>query len=72
MKFADNNNFKATIDMSLYKALYEKWCRTPFCWDEVGERELVGPQLVQVTNEVVKRSGGECVLLKVDRKVMWM
>ena len=24
------------------------------CWDEVGERRLVGPQLVQVTSEKVK------------------
>ena len=25
------------------------------CWDEVGERELVGPELVQLTNEAVQK-----------------
>ena len=29
-------------------------CRTPVCWDEVGERRLVGPELVQITSEKVK------------------
>ena len=24
------------------------------CWDEVGERRLVGPELVQITSEKVK------------------
>ena len=27
----------------------------PLCWYEVGERELVGPELVRLTNEVVQK-----------------
>ncbi|KAJ9177050.1 hypothetical protein P3X46_012304, partial [Hevea brasiliensis] len=29
-------------------------CRTPLCWDEVGKRKLIGPELVQQTEEKVK------------------
>ena len=29
--------------------LYGRKCRTPVCWDEVGERKLVGLEIVQLT-----------------------
>ena len=51
---AYNNNYQASIEMALFKALYGRKCRTPVSWDEVGERTLVGPELVQITSEKVK------------------
>ena len=40
--------------MAPFEALYGRKCRTPVCWDEVGERILVGTELVQITSEKVK------------------
>ena len=40
--------------MPPYEALYGRKCRTPLYWDEVGERQLLGPELVQQTAEAVK------------------
>ena len=40
--------------MTPYKALYGRKCRTPLCWDEVGERKFLGPEIVQVTKNKVK------------------
>ena len=40
--------------MAPFEALYGRKCRTPVCWDEVGERRLVDPELVQITLEKVK------------------
>ena len=40
--------------MAPFEALYGRKCRTPVCWDEVGERILVDPELVQITSEKVK------------------
>ncbi|KAA0066710.1 DNA/RNA polymerases superfamily protein [Cucumis melo var. makuwa] len=54
MEFAYNNNFHSSIGMTPYEALYGRRCRTPVCWDEVGERKLVEPELVQTTSENVK------------------
>ncbi|KAL0553699.1 hypothetical protein IC582_007602 [Cucumis melo] len=54
MEFAYNNSFHSSIGMAPYEALYGRRCRTPVCWDEVGERKLVGPELVQTTSENVK------------------
>ena len=39
--------------MAPYEALYGRKCMTPLCWDEVGERKLSGPEIVQVTTDNV-------------------
>ncbi|KAL6199781.1 hypothetical protein ACLB2K_029564 [Fragaria x ananassa] len=40
--------------MALFEALYGKQCRTPLCWNEVGERELCGLEIIHDTNEKIK------------------
>ena len=54
MEFAYNNNYHIRIGMAPYEALYGRKCRTPVCWDKVGERKLVGLEIVQVTCDKVK------------------
>ena len=54
IEFAYNNSYQSSIGMAPFEALYGRKCRTPVCWDEVGERRLVGPELVQITSEKVK------------------
>ena len=54
MEFAYNNNYQASIEMAPFETLYGRKFRTPVCWDEVGERRLVGPELMQITSEKVK------------------
>ena len=46
MEFAYNNSYQASIEMAPFEALYGRKCRTPVCWEEVGERRLVGLELV--------------------------
>ncbi|KAL6200165.1 hypothetical protein ACLB2K_029947 [Fragaria x ananassa] len=40
--------------MAPFEALYGRQCRTPLCWNEVGERELCGPEIIHDTNEKIK------------------
>ena len=47
VEFAYNNSFQATIQMTPYKALYGRKCRSPLYWDEVGERKMLGPEYLQ-------------------------
>ena len=54
VEFAYNNSYHASIGMPPYEALYGRKCRTPLCWDEVGERKLLGPELAQQTADIVK------------------
>ncbi|KAL0558790.1 hypothetical protein IC582_003372 [Cucumis melo] len=55
MEFAYNNSYQATIAMAPFEALYGKCCRSPVCWGEVGEQRLMGPELVQSTNEAIQK-----------------
>nr|GFA02771.1 putative reverse transcriptase domain-containing protein [Tanacetum cinerariifolium] len=35
------------------KALYGQKCRSPVCWTEVGEAQILGPELIQETTEKI-------------------
>ena len=52
--FAYNSSYQASIEMAPFEALYGRKCKTPVCWDEVGERRLLGPEIVQLTLDKVK------------------
>ncbi|XP_063947582.1 uncharacterized protein LOC135152053 [Daucus carota subsp. sativus] len=53
VEFSYNNSYHASIGMPLYEALYGRKCRSPIYWDEVGERKVIGPELIQQTKEAV-------------------
>jgi len=54
IEFAYNNSYQSSIGMPPYEALYGRKCRTPLCWDDVGERKMIGPEIVQQTEEKIK------------------
>nr|XP_011463598.1 PREDICTED: uncharacterized protein LOC105351317 [Fragaria vesca subsp. vesca] len=54
MESAYNSNYYSSIGIASFEALYGKQCRTPLCWNEVGEKELCGPELIYDTNEKIK------------------
>ncbi|XP_012482913.1 uncharacterized protein LOC105797499 [Gossypium raimondii] len=53
-EFAYNNSYQSSIQMAPYEALYGCRCRTPSCWIELGERRVLGPELVSDTEDKVK------------------
>jgi len=55
VEFAYNNSYHFSIGMAPYEALYGRWCRTPVCWDEVGERKLSKVELIDQTKEIVNK-----------------
>nr|GFD13591.1 hypothetical protein [Tanacetum cinerariifolium] len=36
-----------------FEALYGRKCRSPVCWTEVGEAQVLGPELIQETTEKI-------------------
>nr|XP_016445916.1 PREDICTED: uncharacterized protein LOC107771107 [Nicotiana tabacum] len=54
IEFAYNNNYHASIRMTIYEALYGLKCRSPIGWFEVNETKLLCPDLVQHAIERVK------------------
>ncbi|XP_073138911.1 uncharacterized protein [Henckelia pumila] len=55
VEFTYNNSYQATIDMAPYEALYGRRCKTPLHWDEVGERAVLGPEIVNQTVDVIPK-----------------
>ncbi|RVW43163.1 ATPase 11, plasma membrane-type [Vitis vinifera] len=45
VEFAYNNSFQARIGMTPFEALYGRRCQSPVCWDDVGEKKLLGLNL---------------------------
>nr|GEX08938.1 putative nucleotidyltransferase, ribonuclease H [Tanacetum cinerariifolium] len=53
VEFAYNNSWHASIMFAPFKMLYGRKCRALICWDQVGERVIEGPEMIEVTNEKV-------------------
>ncbi|XP_060674879.1 uncharacterized protein LOC132804487 [Ziziphus jujuba] len=45
-EFTYNNSYHSSIGMSPYEALYGRQCWTPLHWNKIGERKLLGPEIV--------------------------
>ena len=54
MKFAYNNSFQSSIDMTPYEALYGRKCRTPVCLMELNEHKVISPDIVKDMEEKVQ------------------
>ncbi|GJV62457.1 putative reverse transcriptase domain-containing protein [Tanacetum coccineum] len=53
VEFSYNNSYHARIKAALFEALYERKCRSPICWSEVGGNQLTGPEMIQETTEKI-------------------
>ncbi|XP_073061840.1 uncharacterized protein [Primulina eburnea] len=53
VEFTYNNSYQSSLGIAPFEALYGRKCRYPLYWEEVGERKMLGSELVQQTAEVV-------------------
>ncbi|GJU59137.1 putative reverse transcriptase domain-containing protein [Tanacetum coccineum] len=53
VKFSYNNSYHASIKATSFEALYDRKCRSPVCWAEVGQVQLTDPEIVRETTEKV-------------------
>ncbi|GJZ22697.1 putative reverse transcriptase domain-containing protein [Tanacetum coccineum] len=53
VEFSYNNIYHASIKAAPFEALYGRKCRSPVCWTEVGEAQILGPELIQETTEKI-------------------
>ncbi|PKA64119.1 RNA-directed DNA polymerase like [Apostasia shenzhenica] len=54
VEFSYNNSYHASISMAPYEVLYRRKCRSPLYWDEVGERKMLGPEIIEVILQKIK------------------
>nr|GEX35250.1 hypothetical protein [Tanacetum cinerariifolium] len=58
VEFSYNNSHRSSVRYALFEALYGKKCHSPIMWAEVGEGQLIGPELVQETTEKISQIKG--------------
>ncbi|GJZ47399.1 putative reverse transcriptase domain-containing protein [Tanacetum coccineum] len=49
VEFSYNNSYHTSIKAASFEALYGRKCRSPICWDEVGDSQLTGPEIIHET-----------------------
>jgi hypothetical protein len=53
-EFSYNNSYQASLKMSPFEALYGRNCRTPLHWDQPGERQVFGPDILLEAEENIR------------------
>ncbi|GJR07094.1 putative reverse transcriptase domain-containing protein [Tanacetum coccineum] len=53
VEFSYNNSYHSSVRCAPFEALYGRKCRSLIMWAEVGEGQLIGPELVQETTEKI-------------------
>ncbi|GJW83288.1 putative reverse transcriptase domain-containing protein [Tanacetum coccineum] len=64
VEFSYNNSYHSSVRCASFEALYGRKCRSPIMWAEVGEGQMIGPELVQDTTEKISQINDR---LKADR-----
>ncbi|GJV30789.1 putative reverse transcriptase domain-containing protein [Tanacetum coccineum] len=55
VEFSYNNIYHSSVRCAPFEALYGRKCHLPIMWAEVGEGQLIGPELVQETTEKISQ-----------------
>jgi hypothetical protein len=53
-EFSYNNRYQASLKMSPFQALYGRSCRTLLHWDQPGEKQVFGPDILLEAEENIK------------------
>jgi hypothetical protein len=53
-EFSYNNSYQKSLKMSPFKVLYARKCQTPLFWNEPGENQVLGSEILQEAKRQVQ------------------
>ena len=53
-EFSYNNRYQTSLKKTPFEALYGRKCRTPLYWDQVGEKQVFGPEIIEDAEQLVQ------------------
>ncbi|GJV07107.1 putative reverse transcriptase domain-containing protein [Tanacetum coccineum] len=63
VEFSYNNSYHASIKAAPFEALYSRKCHSSVCWTEVGEAQILGPELIQETTKKITQ---------IKQRIVWV
>jgi hypothetical protein len=55
VEFAYNNGYQTVAKLSLFEVLYDIKCMTPISWDNLDDRLMVGLEMLQEMENMVRK-----------------
>jgi hypothetical protein len=55
VEFAYNNGYQTLTKLNPFEILYDRRCTTPISWDNLADRLMVGPWMLQEMENMVKK-----------------
>ncbi|GKA73982.1 putative reverse transcriptase domain-containing protein [Tanacetum coccineum] len=74
VEFFYNNSYHSSVRSAPFEALYGRKFRSPILWVEVGEGQLIGPEIVQETTKKIShikdrlKAARDCQKNNVDKR----
>jgi hypothetical protein len=53
-EFAYYNSYRSSLRMAPFEALYGRKCKTPLFWNQIGESQLFGPEIIKEAERQVE------------------
>jgi hypothetical protein len=54
-EFSYNNSYQKSLKMAPFEALYGRKCRTPLFWNQIGETQVFGPDVLRNAEKQVRK-----------------
>jgi hypothetical protein len=68
IEFSYNNSYHSSTKEAPFETLYGRKCRSPVCWTEIGDAQLIGPEILQDATDKISRIREQLIISRNRQK----